>query len=192
VQAQKWIEGSREKNRRRVTIFRTLMATRGSILSPAHVESLNVVPIEFHGKNRSFVAVVDAWKSYIDYLYNKDQIDQQRWAEKRVELLTAMLVKMASALGYNFNSVEITRELYSPKGHAAIKSDQEIIRQGLARVFRGEMAFPMAVQSFPTDREFIENQTQLQTQLLRWLAGEPGVKVVMASDETGTGAPGKQ
>jgi Family of unknown function (DUF6680) len=42
VQAQKWIERFREKNARRLATFRTLMATRATTLSPAHVEALNV------------------------------------------------------------------------------------------------------------------------------------------------------
>ena len=155
VQAQKWIERERDRNQRRINIFRVLMTTRAAILSPAHVEALNVVPIEFYGKKPSFVEVVDAWKAYIDYLY-KDIIDNKSWAEKRVELLNIMLTKMASALGYKFNSVEISRELYSPKGHAAIEGDQEIIRKGLAKVVRGEMALPMAVTSFPADPQIIE------------------------------------
>jgi hypothetical protein len=122
---------------------------------------------------------MDAWKEYIDYLY-KDQEDPKRWGEKRIELLNSMLAKMGAALGYQFNSVEISRELYSPRGHAAIESDQEIIRKGLARVFRGEMAFPMDVKSFPADPAILQNQTALQIQMLRWLAGESGVKVELS------------
>ncbi len=68
VQAQKWVERRREQNNRRITIFRTLMATRAASLSPAHVEALNAIPIEFYGSRRAFKQVVDAWKSYLDYL----------------------------------------------------------------------------------------------------------------------------
>jgi len=39
VQAQKWVEGFREKKARRLTIFRTLMATRAMVLNPNHVEA---------------------------------------------------------------------------------------------------------------------------------------------------------
>jgi hypothetical protein len=184
VQAQKWIERGRERHQRRVTTFRVLMTTRAAILSPAHVEALNAVPIEFYSKKAALRAVVNAWKTYIDHLY-KEIIDNRAWVDKRVELLNTLLAKMAEALGYNFNAVEISRELYSPKGHAMIESDQEIIRKGFVKLFRGEMAIPMAVQSFPTDPKFLENQLHLQTQLLRWLAGELGVRVVM-SDDGGT------
>ena len=190
VQAQKATDELRERKRRRVAIFRTLMATRAAVLSPAHVEALNVVPIEFYGKRSAFVEVVNAWKAYIDYLY-KEIVDEKAWLERRVELLNTMLVKMSAALGYNFNSVEISRELYSPKGHAAIEGDQEIIRRGFAKIFRGEMAFPMAVQSFPADPKFVENQATLQSQLLRWLAGEMGVKVLVSGGVPTNGSEDK-
>jgi hypothetical protein len=48
VQAQKWIERSRERQQRRVAVFRVLMTTRAALLSPAHVEALNIVPVEFY------------------------------------------------------------------------------------------------------------------------------------------------
>lgn len=181
VQAQKWIERGRARQQRRVTVFRVLMTTRAALLSPAHVEALNIVPIEFYSKRRAFTQVIDAWKEYIDYLY-RDQEDPKRWAEKRIELLNSMLAKMGAALGYQFNSVEISRELYSPKGHAAIESDQEIIRRGLARIFKGEIAFPMDVKSFPADPTMLQNQAALQIQMLRWLAGETGVKVELSEE----------
>jgi len=176
VQAQKWIERGRDRQNRRIAIFRVLMTTRASILSPAHVEALNVVPIEFYGKKPEFVDVVNAWKAYIDYLY-RDIVDEKVWLEKRVDLLNTMLVKMSSALGYKFNSVEISRELYSPKGHAAIESDQEIIRRGFARVFRGELAFPMDVKSFPASAQAIQEQEELRQHLLKWFEGKASVKV---------------
>jgi hypothetical protein len=52
VQAQRWVEGFREKKARRLTVFRTLMATRALNLSTAHVEALNAVPIDFYKDNR--------------------------------------------------------------------------------------------------------------------------------------------
>jgi hypothetical protein len=179
VQAQKWVERQRERNRRRVGVFRVLMTTRAAILSPAHVEALNIVPIEFYGQKKSFTEVVDAWKEYIDWLYRDSSDDPKRWGEKRVELLNSMLAKMGAALGYRFNSVEISRELYSPKGHAAIESDQEIIRRGLAKMFRGELAIPMDVKTFPVDENFVANQLGLQKGLLDWLGGQRSVRVTM-------------
>jgi hypothetical protein len=64
VQAQKWVEGFRENKARRLTIFRTLMATRAMVLDPNHVEALNAVPIDFY-KDKG---VMDAWEEYFLHL----------------------------------------------------------------------------------------------------------------------------
>jgi hypothetical protein len=87
---------------------------------------------------------------------------------------------MGEALGYDFNSVEITCEVYSPKAHSSIESDQEIIRQGLAKLFKGEISLPMDVKTFPADPQFIQTQLQLQQLLIDWLSGKQAVKITSA------------
>jgi hypothetical protein len=52
VQAQKWLERDRVVRDRRLQVFRTLMTTRAMNLSPAHVEALNAVPVEFYGPTK--------------------------------------------------------------------------------------------------------------------------------------------
>jgi hypothetical protein len=49
VQIQKLLERKRETTLARTRLFKTLMATRAMNMSPAHVEALNAVPIEFYG-----------------------------------------------------------------------------------------------------------------------------------------------
>lgn len=173
VQAQKFVERRREQKQRRIAVFRALMTTRAVGLSPAHVEALNIVPIEFYGNAN----VVDAWKVYINHLYQSNEMDQNLWGLKRTELLNAMLAKMGATLGYKFNDVEISREVYSPKGHAVIESEQTIIREGLAKVFRGECAIPMDVTSFPVDSKLVQSQQELQKALLELLGGQRSLRV---------------
>ena len=130
VQAQKWVERAREKNARRVTIFRTLMATRAASLSPAHVEALNAIPIEFYGRRRAYKDVVDAWRTYLDYLSVKG-VDQAVWAQKRYDLFIELLLRLAISLRYKFTKVELQREVYSPMAHATIETQNDVIRAGL-------------------------------------------------------------
>lgn len=68
IQAQKILERSRDRKERRMVIFRTLMATRASVLSPAHVEALNAIPIEFYGNTGKLKEINEAWKLYLDHL----------------------------------------------------------------------------------------------------------------------------
>lgn len=175
VQAQKYLEKGREIKQRRAWLFRTLMSTRATTLSPTHVEALNAVPIEFYGKDKKLKSIINKWKAYLDHLY-KDT-ESSGWEEKRKELLVDLLHTIAEFLGYEFNTVEIANEIYSPKGHAWIETDQEIIRKGLARLLSGQLALPMEVKSFPSDPAALKEQEELRRLLLRWLNGESTVAV---------------
>ena len=62
VQVQKGIEKWREGRNRKLLIFKTLMATRGSRLSPAYVEALNMIDLEFNTKKTKEKKVLNAWK----------------------------------------------------------------------------------------------------------------------------------
>ena len=185
VQAQKWLEKEREVKQRRALIFRTLMATRATTLSPTHVEALNAVPIEFYGNSKALKAIINKWKTYLDHLY-KDA-GAQGWEEKRSELLVELIHEMAEFLGYEFNTVEIAKEVYIPQGHAWIQTDQDIIRKGLALLLSGQLALPMEVKSFPTDQTALTEQEELRNLLLRWLNGETTVSIDIKSTEQ----PGK-
>lgn len=60
VQIQKSIERYKEKNDRRLNIFKTLMATRGARVSFEHVKA--------HTEFVGITSVTKAWKSYLDCL----------------------------------------------------------------------------------------------------------------------------
>jgi hypothetical protein len=169
VQAQKYLERNREVKQRRAWIFRTLMATRATSLSPTHVEALNAVPIEFCGSESGLKIIIDRWKLYLDHL-GKDPMAQD-WLNRRSDLMVDLLHGMATYLGYEFNKVEISNEVYSPKGHAAIETDQEIIRRGLAKLLSGELALPMDVKTFPSDPEVLKRHVELQLALANALEG---------------------
>lgn len=60
VQAQKWLERNSEIKQRRISIFRALMMTRATALSPVHVEAINAIPMEFCGRSRKIKEINDA------------------------------------------------------------------------------------------------------------------------------------
>jgi len=66
VQIQKFIENRNTIKERKMHIFKTLMATRATTVSPLHVEALNMIDIEFHNDNK----IVDAWKLLLDNFMN--------------------------------------------------------------------------------------------------------------------------
>src|SRR5713226_6708302 len=67
IQVEKRLEARREKKNRKLQIFRELMVTRMSRLSPRHVEALNGVQMEFSDEGVE-KKVLDAWKLYMTHL----------------------------------------------------------------------------------------------------------------------------
>lgn len=157
VQAQKWLEAHREKKARKLRIFKTLMTTRATRLSPLHVEALNMIDIEFYGNNNKDREIVAAWKIYFDHLCHmptdpsvseyKTVFDS--WCKKGNELFAALLHKMGNSLGYNFDLVYLNRSVYAPEGHAEIEFDLRTIRKGLVEIMRGNKTFPIELARLP-------------------------------------------
>ena len=151
VQAQKWLERGREIKNGQLRVFKTLMATRAVNLSPAHVEALNAVPIEFYGKSSQLKTINIKWKVYFEHLLLNVQTFAN-WEEKRRELLYDLLLVMSRHLEYDFDEVEI-KKVYAPQGHQVIETDQEIIRAGFAALFKGQASLPIEIKNSPSNDE---------------------------------------
>ncbi len=157
VQVQKAIEKYKEARNRKLMIFKTLMATRGTPLAPTHVEALNRIDLEFDGKDAKEKRVIVAWKTYLDHLISgpgdqKDpnfKIKLESWSDKNRDLLASLLNKMANSLNYDFDEVHLKKGIYIPKGHSDIEFEQTLIRRGLVDLFYGAKFIPVCVVQPP-------------------------------------------
>ena len=158
VHIQKIIEKLREKRNNRNNIFQTLMSTRGARLSFQHVQSLNMIDIEFYGRkifgiriqNSKEKAVTNAWKNYNDHLnskYPEEQIDA--WVRKGDELLVKLLFHMSRSLGYDFDEVQLKRDCYTPIAHGDMEYQINEIRKGLSEIISGKKPFPIFLTNLP-------------------------------------------
>ncbi|PIL19521.1 hypothetical protein P775_14185 [Puniceibacterium antarcticum] len=182
VQAQKWLERKRDVKERRLSIFRTLMATRAAMLSPQHVEALNAVPVEFYGPSGKLKKINEAWKLYIDH-HDERLPTNDAWAQKRHDLFLDMLHLISQFLGYTFSRAQLGRDIYSPKAHGDFETEQTIIRKGLASLLSGEIALPLAVKEFPNaDPGSAELQAALQQVMTDVLQGRK--PFAQSSDKT--------
>ena len=183
VQAQKWIERSREKRDRRFRVFQTLMMTRAArAASIEHVQALNLIDLYFDGKGKDDKAIREAWAVYFDHL-NKPivgapEVQQKAHDEKSVELVTSLLKAISRSLGYDFGEVQLKRGAYFPQGHADDNLARIIIRDSLVKILSGERAIPMSVVHFPVSEEALAAQKQVQDALLKTLSGEVPLKII--------------
>lgn len=140
------------------------MATRGSVLSWAHVEALNRIDLEFPDGKR-FGKVIKAWQVYFDNLSQKATTREASivWANKNEDLLANLLYEMGHSLGFKFDEILIKRKIYSPVGHAKIEFEQEQIRNSMLEILSGNKGFPITLKS---DDEAIRKQEELQTTML--------------------------
>ncbi|MFW6002168.1 MAG: DUF6680 family protein [archaeon] len=145
VQIEKLLERNRDAKRRKKTIFKTLMSTRGTVLSYSHVEALNRIDLEFSGKNK-YKKVIEAWKENFDNLCQTPTDEQLSvWISKCEELLANLLYEMGNALGYDFDKTLIKRNIYSPAGHHNVEHEQQEVRLGVIDLLKGNSSLPMYV-----------------------------------------------
>ena len=145
VQLTRYLDNKNEIKRRKLDLFRTLMATRAYNISWDHVIALNRIDIEFDSKISKEKDILDSWKSYLDLLNDKT-LTPENWNTRRIDLLVDLLHKMALVLDYDFDKTHIKNSAYSPVAHG--NSEQEIneIRAGLIKVLKGELSIPIQVR----------------------------------------------
>lgn len=184
VEAQKRIERAREARGRKLLIYRTLMATRATIIAPLHVEALNQIDIEFNPRKRKEKRVLDAWRVYHDHLCSArdgaDPAKLEKWAEKRIDLLTQLLSEMGQHLGYDFDEVLIRKGSYFPTGLGTIEDEQHLIRSQFAKVLSGQVSIPMKVTDFPFEPSNESVEAAVRKVLPELLEGRAEIKSLAA------------
>ena len=146
IQTQEFLEKRREERRRKFFIFRELMITRSTALSPRHVEALNAIQIEFSSRNPVEKKVIDAWQLYINHLNHLDRDNPQTWNATSIDLLIDLIFQMATVLGYHdFNKARIKSEAYTPQYFADIENEQNELRKAAIQVFNGKQPLKVSV-----------------------------------------------
>ncbi|WP_144149408.1 DUF6680 family protein [Paraburkholderia sp. BCC1884] len=160
VQAQKWIELSKDTENRKQGLFRTLMATRGARLSREHVGALNMIDLTYYGRvvvgrslrNKVEQAVLDAWKEYLDHLSTeepKQEASKAAFYGSREELFINLLVALAKERRFAFDRVQLKKGAYAPMAHGMIEEKQLAMLDGAAEVFGGRRPIKIAPADAP-------------------------------------------
>ncbi|HIF9171096.1 TPA: DUF6680 family protein [Photobacterium damselae] len=160
VQAQKLVESFSDKRERRMRIFRTLMSTRAERLHREHVQSLNMIDIEFYGRvipvlrikyqTKKEQAVTHAWKIYNNHLHRQSEYESvQQWRKKGDELFVELIYAMSQCLSYDYDKVQLERDSYRPQAHGDYELSQLNILTGFEKVLSGDRPLPMYVVNLP-------------------------------------------
>ncbi len=144
VQLTRYLDNKNEIKRRKLDLFRTLMATRAYNISWDHVNALNRIDVEFDNKIPKEKDVLDSWKSYLDLLNDKT-LTPENWNTRRIDLFVDLLHKMAMVLDYDFDKTHIKNSAYSPKAHGNTEEEINELRAGLIKVLKGEISIPIKV-----------------------------------------------
>lgn len=146
VQVTRYLDDKKERNGRKLQIFKTLMSTRAYTISLAHAEALNRIDLEFTSKNKNEKNVLNVWQEYLDHLGSKST-DGQAWSNRQLELLVELLYAMGKSLGYDFNKTQIKNGTYSPTAHGRVELEQEKIRQLILEILEGKRDLPIEIKT---------------------------------------------
>lgn len=149
VLVTRWVDKLRDREKRRLEIFRALMRTRKMPLSQDHVSAINLIEVEFHERKK----VMAGLKELLDHFHEgygvNKTVDELKAANDKSDMLrTSLLSAMADALGYKFEQMEIHRGGYTPQGWGVELDEQMTARRGLAELLSGRRTLPISVLPF--------------------------------------------
>jgi hypothetical protein len=154
----RYIDRLRERSARRLSIFRTLMSTRRTWLSPEHIAALNQIELDF----QTAAGVMNAYRIYMKHLATPfEPKDNDRVGHERQSMRTKILSEMAKTLGIRVEQLDIFEGGYIPQGYVDIERDQAAIRRLLSEIADGKRSLPIEVRAgclpeMPMGKESIE------------------------------------
>lgn len=190
VQVSAYLDRKRNNQFRRLYTFKTLMGTRASRLSPEHINALNMIDVEFYGKDEKSRKVVDAWKVYLDHLEDKSLLEGSfpSWSSKTNDLFIDLMAEMANCLDYEFDKVAIKKTAYSPEAHGQLENDLSNIRRGVSALFSGTASIPIKIISGDTE----EKQHKFRIMIENFLQAKNPITVKILKNDDSPGEIGNE
>jgi hypothetical protein len=151
----RWNDKRAQDRQRRMHVYRTLMATRRVNVSQDHVGAINLVEVEFHGVK----PVIEAWTAYITHLSTPTpggtaQAQILAWNDRRAELLSMLLVRIAANLRIAKGEIEILHGGYAPQHWATQEARIAQIQEYAVRLSEGRAVLPVSTQAPPSTNPF--------------------------------------
>jgi hypothetical protein len=151
LELQKRLDTGREARNRKMGVFKTLMAYRGTPLAPSFVQALNLIDVEFNAASEKEKAVRTAWKVLLDHFTDLGEFNRAgtlvppNVLERSTPLTTTLLLAMGKCLGFDFDEVQIKKGGYYPLFLGNVEQEQHALRRALLDVMEGKRRIPVAV-----------------------------------------------
>ena len=188
LRVQKKLDAAKEKGQMKLIIFKTLIATYATRVSPDHIQALNMINIEFYG----IEIVLNSWREYQKHLTTpipeanntptpleeREKIAKE-WIEKGSDLFINLLVSMSKEVGYPFDKATLSNGIYYPVAQQKLEEDNRFLRMGLLDILCKNKPISMNVNSFPFDKDTLDKQNKLQDSLIDYYDGKKPVKVII-------------
>lgn len=158
------LQESKDLKQRRMHVFRGLMTSRRTPLSPERVQALNLIEVEFFGKQ----AVLNRFSDLLE-VYN----DQVRWKSEDSDVRTSvlqevddktvlLLQEMGRVLGYKLENLTLLRGGYYPEAFSQIELQQNEIREFLVGLKKGSLYLPTALLDVRHPQKMLEEAQEAQ------------------------------
>jgi hypothetical protein len=153
-----YIQGKRDEKKehmaRKTDIFRKLFITRAVAFSPVHIDSLNLIEVEFDSRKKPDKPVVDKWHEYWEHL-NTNQgstpEEQKIWLDVRMKLLVDLLWEMGNHLNKGITRAVLEHVSYYPTYFGNMENENMELRQSSLQVFKGERPLKVVVYAPPAE-----------------------------------------
>lgn len=160
------LDARRERNARRMDVFRTLMKTRRVPITQEHVGALNLIEIEF----RENQEVLSVWKELFQHFVQNhprnetEQINNnlspeqitdriyrfnKRLEDERGRIRARLIHAMARALGHKAEQLDIFEGGYSPQGWEDEQYQNYMVRKFFVDLANKRAVFPIEVMNPP-------------------------------------------
>jgi hypothetical protein len=150
--AQRVLDRIREKKKRRMDIFLTLMTTRASPLAPNHIQALNSIDVIFkRGWPWRDRQIRDAWHKTLAQMSTDPS--QAGWGERVNDLKLDLYTAMGRAVGYRYTIDYLRRQVYLPKHFTDLEQDQLLARQRLLKVVTDDGIKVVVMQESPPKKD---------------------------------------
>ena len=178
VQIQIYLDKKREMRKRKLEVFKNLMATRAMGLSPEHVRALNMIDIEFYDQKQ----IIDSWREYHSHLGEPfDENSIALWSQKKNELLINLLFVMGKHLDYDFDKVNLKTGSYIPLGYGKIDEQNLLIRDNIIQILTGKKPFLTA--QVPADNETKAKGEEIIRLITELISGKSILAVKLTKDD---------